>query len=37
MRKLARLILVTIAGGLILAIAAGVIGEFFVELARERG
>jgi hypothetical protein len=37
MRKLARLILVTIAGGLILAIAAGVIGEFFIELARQRG
>ncbi len=37
MRKIVRLIRVTIAGGLILAIAAGVIGEFFIELARECG
>jgi hypothetical protein len=37
MRKLARLTMVTIAGGLILAIAAGVISEFFVQLARDHG
>jgi hypothetical protein len=37
MRSFLRWLTLSAAGGLVLAIAAGVVAEFFIELARERG
>jgi hypothetical protein len=37
MRRFTRWLLVTVAFGLLLAIVAGVVGEFFIEWAREQG